>query len=49
MASGVSKNVDIVVAGKDAGQKLDKANSLGNHNVHFHFVNTIILYKGLPH
>ncbi len=27
--SGVSKNVDIVVYGDNAGQKLDKAQSLG--------------------
>ncbi len=29
VASGVSKNVDIVVVGKDAGQKLQKAEDLG--------------------
>ena len=29
--SGVSKNVDVVVVGDGAGQKLDKAKSLGMH------------------
>ena len=30
VAPGVSKNVDIVIAGSGAGQKLDKAEDLGN-------------------
>lgn len=29
VASGISKNVDVVLAGEDAGSKLQKANKLG--------------------
>ena len=44
--SGVSKNVDIVVVGENAGQKLDKAKSLGKMLLYpLYFVSSIFALR----